>query len=420
MIKTNRSFRTSSQLTRNKTKPNAHRFVSVLAFCSATLIATHLQAESPKLELNTGDKIAIIGNTFAERTGEFGFFETIVSSRFPEHNLTFRNLAWSADTVSLRPRPLNFGDIHTHLERVQADVVIACFGMTESFDGPEGLTQFEAEYNKLVEQLLQHKYNGSSPPRLILVSPIPHEKINRYLPDPAEHNASLQDYSTAVEKVAAGHQLTFVDLWNSLQPFINGKVGTHLTFNGIHQSEFGDWLISLVMARELGWLGEPEHQHWDAQQKTGTIPLVKTTSKYLPLPLPPPGHSIPRDFRKHYPRTTIENLRPGFYELKFQNEYLAEEKAEQWSEGITVKLAPEFQAVEKLRQTILEKNRQFFYRWRAVNGEYIYGRRKEPFGVISYPPEMKKLDEMIQQLDRTIWYQTHPRPGARFELVPAS
>jgi hypothetical protein len=35
------------------------------------------------------------------------------------------------------------------------------------------------------------------------------------------------------------------------------------------------------------------------------------------------------------------------------------------------------------------KNQHFFYRWRAVNGEYIYGRRREPFGVISYPPEIK-------------------------------
>lgn len=49
------------------------------------------------------------------------------------------------------------------------------------------------------------------------------------------------------------------------------------------------------------------------------------------------------------------------------------------------------------------KNQHFFYRWRAVNGEYIYGRRKEPFGVISFPPEMKKLDKMVAALDKEIW-----------------
>src|SRR5262249_13773503 len=37
---------------------------------------------------------------------------------------------------------------------------------------------------------------------------------------------------------------------------------------------------------------------------------------------------------------------------------------------------------EALRHVVNEKNNQFFLRWRAVNGEYIYGRRKEPFGVV--------------------------------------
>lgn len=49
------------------------------------------------------------------------------------------------------------------------------------------------------------------------------------------------------------------------------------------------------------------------------------------------------------------------------------------------------------------KNKHFFYRWRAVNGEYIYGRRKEPFGVVSFPSEMKKLDEMVASLDKLTW-----------------
>jgi glucose/arabinose dehydrogenase/plastocyanin len=57
---------------------------------------------------------------------------------------------------------------------------------------------------------------------------------------------------------------------------------------------------------------------------------------------------------------------------------------------------------KQLRKAIIEKDKLFFYQWRAVNGEYVYGRRKEPFGVISFPPEMAKLDSMTAAMDKLI------------------
>ncbi|NNE92319.1 MAG: SGNH/GDSL hydrolase family protein [Verrucomicrobiales bacterium] len=57
---------------------------------------------------------------------------------------------------------------------------------------------------------------------------------------------------------------------------------------------------------------------------------------------------------------------------------------------------------EELRQLIIEKNRQFFLRWRPVNAEYVFGRRNKPFGIVSYPPEMKQLEEQVAELDEQI------------------
>ncbi len=54
-------------------------------------------------------------------------------------------------------------------------------------------------------------------------------------------------------------------------------------------------------------------------------------------------------------------------------------------------------------QRILKKNETFFLRWRAVNGEYIYGRRKKPYGVITFPSEMKAYDQMVTRYDQEIW-----------------
>jgi hypothetical protein len=60
-------------------------------------------------------------------------------------------------------------------------------------------------------------------------------------------------------------------------------------------------------------------------------------------------------------------------------------------------------ALQRLRQAVEEKNELFFLRWRAVNGEYIYGRRREPFGVVDFPPEMRQLEEMIATMEDGIW-----------------
>ncbi|MCP5541569.1 MAG: SGNH/GDSL hydrolase family protein [Akkermansiaceae bacterium] len=58
--------------------------------------------------------------------------------------------------------------------------------------------------------------------------------------------------------------------------------------------------------------------------------------------------------------------------------------------------------VSSIRSLVMEKNRQFFLRWRPVNAEYVFGRRKEPFGVITFPPEMEQLDKQIAELDGKI------------------
>lgn len=70
-------------------------------------------------------------------------------------------------------------------------------------------------------------------------------------------------------------------------------------------------------------------------------------------------------------------------------------------------------AYEKLRSMIVEKNRLFFLRWRPVNGEYVYGRRKRPFGVLTYPPEMGRLDQMVSELDGKIWAEVKRLGGVQ-------
>ena len=57
----------------------------------------------------------------------------------------------------------------------------------------------------------------------------------------------------------------------------------------------------------------------------------------------------------------------------------------------------------KLKAEILEKNKQFWYDYRAVNGCYIYGGRKAPFGIINFPAEFAKLRKMVEKREHRIW-----------------
>lgn len=80
-------------------------------------------------EFERGDRIALIGNTLAERLQHEGWIESYVQMRYPKDSLVFRNLGYSGDQIHYRPRAhKGFGDSHDHLSKMKANVVFAFFG----------------------------------------------------------------------------------------------------------------------------------------------------------------------------------------------------------------------------------------------------------------------------------------------------
>lgn len=268
-----------------------------------------------------GERIVLIGNTLADRLQHFGWLETRLQLAHPELGLTIRNLGWSGDEVGLMPRPLDFGPLETHLEDWEADTILMCFGSNESFRGVAGVEKFRADLRALMERLRSHQFNGSTPPRLVLVSPIAHEQLGEPWPDAGPRNVELERYTRIMEEEAELADVQMIDLFRPTRTLMSGNRGKPLTINGIHLTDDGYRLVSEVMALELGI----------------SDPLPKNVS-----------------------------------------------------------------GVQNLRDLIIEKNRQFLLRWRPVNAEYVFGRRKEPFGVLSFPPEMRQLESQIADLDRKI------------------
>jgi glucose/arabinose dehydrogenase len=296
------------------------RLVTLSLCC---LFAGLAAAEAPPLKLAKGNKIVLIGNTLAERQQHFGNFETLLHSRFPEHNLVVRNLGWSADELTLRPRSASFADHGHKLTDHKPDVILAFFGFNESFGGETGLAKFKTDLENFIKESTTTKYNGENPPQLVLFSPIAHENLGkRELPDGTANNKNIALYTAAMKEAAAKANVVFVDLFAPMKEAMT-TAKEPLTINGVHLNAYGDQQLAYVMDSALF--------------------------------------------------------------------------------GAVVRKASEKDEHAKLRAEVNEKNLQFWYDHRAVNGFYIYGGRKAPFGVVNFPAEFAKLRKMVAKRDERIW-----------------
>ncbi|MFP6872698.1 MAG: PVC-type heme-binding CxxCH protein [Verrucomicrobiales bacterium] len=210
------------------------------------------------LTVQKGDSIVIIGNTFAERMQLFGYFETFLHCRFPGHRLRVRNMGWSADEVDLRIRPKGFPALFGELEGHRADILFLCFGFNESFAGAAGVERYRSALVKLIRELQGQKFNGSSAPRIVVVSPLALEPIDGVTAGVPGHNGNLQLYSAASARAAGQTGVRFLDLYTPTAGWIAEHPDRRLTFNGIHLSEYGDWVVSQMMARGLELIGDAD------------------------------------------------------------------------------------------------------------------------------------------------------------------
>jgi lysophospholipase L1-like esterase len=204
---------------------------------------------SSPFELLDGDRVAFVGNAFLEREQKYSYLETLLATRWPERNVTFRNLAWSGDTVFGHARAAfetpvqGFERLVKVVHEQRPTVLFISYGMAESFDGDKGLVPFRQGLDKLLDQL------SDLSARTVLVSPIRHENMGAPLPDPANHNRDLQKYVDVMRQVAEARGHRFVNLFESLPARPQGKP---MTENGIHPSPRGYWLAAMAIEQGLG------------------------------------------------------------------------------------------------------------------------------------------------------------------------
>lgn len=319
-------------------------FPTLRVWFASTLLALAACAagaqDVERFELRPGESVALVGNSFAERLAMSGYLEALIQAAFPDDHITLRQLPWSGDEVGEQDRELNVPDTDSYLREHKVGVIIACFGMSESFRGIDGLPQFEADLRSLLEHYRDARYDGQAPPRVILVSPISHESTGAARPTPEEidrHNGVIAEYESAMRRVAADEGARFVGL--HLPSALMQTNGARFTTDGILPSEVGCWAFAREIGRQLGWVG-----------------------------------------------------------------------------GAQAAPAPE--AVARLRALAWDKHDHFRYLYRPTNTEYIWGRRAEPFGVVSFPPEQEQLRRMVDARQRALWEMDKPTPEALFAQAP--
>jgi putative heme-binding domain-containing protein len=246
---------------------------SLVSLILIMLVAPWCAAQSPaRFELRAGDRVVLLGDTLIEREQASGWVETMLTTRFPDRDITFRNLGWSGDTpagdarfgLSLlqagrEPADEGWRQLVRQIEEAKPTVVFLGYGMASSFDGETGLTKFRADYNRLLDTIQQ----TSPGVRLVLLSPLPHGRLGGAWPDPTTHNAQLATYARVVGEIAAARQATFVSLYDALQ----GRTGPGLTSNGIHPTDAGYRAIAETLEQRL--FGAPGP--WRTSPQTETL-----------------------------------------------------------------------------------------------------------------------------------------------------
>lgn len=235
--------------------------LAVVAFCTLQFTLS----STPSLQIKKDAHIVLIGNNLGSRMMNYGHFETELHLRYPEFNLYIRNMCDGGNTPGFRPHasrnsPWAFpgaekfqtelakssgsqGHFETEdqwLGKLKADVIIAFFGYSESFAGPQGLENYKAELDAFIKHTLKQQYNGKSAPQLAIVSPIAFEDLSKQfdLPNGKQENVNLALYAEAMRVIAAENKVHFVDVYKPTKKWFETSEAP-LTIDGSQFSNEG-------------------------------------------------------------------------------------------------------------------------------------------------------------------------------------
>jgi lysophospholipase L1-like esterase len=345
-----------------------------------------LPTRAADFKLIDGDRVVLLGNTLIEREQRYGYWESALTSRWPDRNITFRNLGWSGDTVWGESRagfdtPVQgYQRLLDHTLALKPTVILIAYGTNESFAREPGLPRFQKQLEQLLNDLAPSKA------RIVLLAP-PLVEASRWLGGkPDDRNRNLRLYADAIKQTAEKRHAAFVP------DFCQAAGSTHpLTDDGMHLTGFGYWATAPGLLDELKVGVKPR---LETVELAGQAP-VRMTQKLLPEPPAPADSGVEQ--RPVDCLVRARDLKPGKYTLKIDGRAVHTADAETWMKpgGVGVPAGPLLEQSEKLRLAIVEKNRLYFYRWRPANETYLFGFRKHEQG--QNAREIPQFDPLVAE-----------------------
>lgn len=364
------------------------------------LVATSTAlAAPPPWEFKDGDRVVFVGDTFIEREQRYGYVEAALTLANADKNVTFRNLGWSGDTVrglsraGFDPPEAGFRELVKQVNDTKPTVLVVGYGMAESFDGEAGLPRFVEGYNSFLDAV------APLGARLVLLSPLPHEKMPAPLPDPEAHNRDIKLYADAIRSIAETRGAAFIDLFDAVSRYRASRASIataggpiYDTDNGIHPTATG--YATLAGLTDMG-------------SKSGASLERSFTGERLPARFEQaglaPGSIAPLGrggLGSVGGVIQLTGLEPGRYTLKADGETIATRSAAEWAAGVTASFHPEPGQVQSLTKAIVAKNLLFFYRWRPQNITYLFGFRKHEQGRNAV--EIPQFDPLVDAKEKEI------------------
>lgn len=356
-------------------------------------------------QLLDGDRVVFLGDTLVERASRDDSWETLLTARYPDRDIRFRNLGWSGDTVFGDARA-GFGTVADGYRQLKAQVyetrptvIFVCYGTASSFDGPAGLPAFQKGMNRLLDDLAVTKAE------LVLVSPLRQEFLPPPFPDPTAHNRDVAAYAAAIGDIARARRVPYVDLFSgviSLGPVTRAQA---LTDNGLHLNARGYLRMAAALESQLGWSAKTWKLSLNARGQVKASEGIASVeaepgSELLTLRIRSHRLSAPGEAAASPSQLIVTGLAAGTWVLSAGGQELARAAAADWSQGMTLQRLPGEDQWEQLRRKITQKNQLYFHRWRPQNETYLFGFRKHEQG--QNAKEIPLFDPLIEKLEGEI------------------
>lgn len=389
---------------------------TLLAGTCLDLPAQRLGNNAP-LEFEKNERILFLGGALFENELKNGYLEYAIASRWPDSDLTFRNLGWVGDNVYAEARstfttpPSAYQQLFQQIRSTNPDHVLVAYGGVESQKGEDGLNEFVKGLEIIVDSI------DALGAQTILLSTIP-VKLAGNAQNTTIQNQNLKRYADAIASVASKRKKRYVDIYT---PLIENTADVYLD-NGIHLNDAGYYFLAQVLEQSFGWAPRESKVIVNAAK---SIPAVSGPAKVISgkdgeiafsmeepvLPLPRPDSGRPAASASV--TVQVSGLKSGFYTLTENRKQLVTASAADWDKGVILDHGISQEQAAKICEYIVKKNDLFFQQYRPMNRTYILGFRAYEQG--RHEQGLKDLDFIIAWLEGQI--NLHRKPVVKtYEL----